>query len=106
MANSHDGGDTFPDSRTVRVTSTSFDLPPSNIRLSNSPSFNATNFDRLIQQCYALGEYQSVTTTNGSVYTAWGDMRNLITEPINALNPISGQTHPQPDVFFQKVKAQ
>jgi hypothetical protein len=106
MANSHDGGTTFPSNRTVRVTSTSFDLPPTNIPLSNSPSFNATNYDREIAVCYALGEYQSVTTANGSVYAAWGDMRNLITEPVNSLNPISGQTHPQEDVFFQKVKAQ
>ena len=106
MANSHDGGNTFPSNRTVRVTSTSFDLPPTNIPLSNKPTFNATNYDRLIAVCYALGEYQSVTTANGSVYAAWGDMRNLITEPVNSLNPISGQTHPQEDVFFQKVKAQ
>ena len=106
MANSHDGGASFPAERTVRVTSTSFDLPPSNIPLSNSPSFNATNYDRLIVACYALGEYQSVTTANGATYTAWGDARNLVTEPVNALDPISGQTHPQEDVFFQKVKAQ
>jgi hypothetical protein len=106
MANSHDGGNTFPSNRTARVTSTSFDLPPTNIPLSNKPTFNATNYDRLIAVCYALGEYQSVTTANGSVYAAWGDMRNLITEPVNSLNPISGQTHPQEDVFFQKVKAQ
>ena len=33
-------------------------------------------------------------------------MRNLITEPVNALDPISGQTHSKPDVFFQKLKAQ
>jgi hypothetical protein len=33
-------------------------------------------------------------------------MRNTLTEPTNALDPISGQTHPQEDVFFQKVKAQ
>jgi hypothetical protein len=106
MANSHDGGSSFPADRTVRVSSTSFDLPPSNIPLTNAPSFRATNFDRLLAVCYALGEYQSVTTANGSVYAAWGDMRNLITEPINALDPISGQTHTEPDVFFQKVKAQ
>ena len=106
MANSHDGGSSFPADRTVRVSSTSFDLPPSNIPLTNFPSFNATNFDRQIAVCYALGEYQSVTTANGSVYAAWGDTRNLITEPINALDPISGQTHTEPDVFFQKVKAQ
>jgi hypothetical protein len=106
MANSHDGGATFPAGRTVRVSATSFDLPPSNIPLTNSPTFTATNFDRQIAVCYALGEYQSVTTANGTVYAAWGDMRNLITEPVNSLDPISGQTHPQPDVFFQVVKAQ
>ena len=106
MANSHDGGATFPTNRTVRVTSTSFNLPPTNIPLSGAPNFSATNYDRQIAVCYALGEYQSVTTANGSVYTAWGDMRNQITEPVNALDPISGQTHPQEDVFFQKVKAQ
>ena len=106
MANSHDGGTSFPTSRTVRVTSTSFNLPPSNIPLSNAPGFTATNFDREIAVCYALGEYQSLTTANGSVYAGWGDMRNLITEPVNALDPISGQTHSEPDVFVQTVKAQ
>jgi hypothetical protein len=38
------------------------------------------------------------------VYVLWGDSRNSLTEPINALDPISGQTHPQEDVFFQAVK--
>ena len=42
MANSHDGGNSFPPERTVRVTSTSFDLPPTNVPLTNSPSFSAT----------------------------------------------------------------
>jgi hypothetical protein len=106
MANSHDGGASFPANRTVRVSSTTFDLPPSNVPLSGSPSFSATNFDRQIAVCYALGEYQSVTSANGSVYVGWGDISNLITEPVNTLDPISGQTHPQPDVFVQKVKAQ
>ena len=106
MANSHDGGASFPGNRTVRVTSTSMNLPPTNIPLSDAPTFTATNYDRNIQVCYALGEYQSVTTANGSVYVGWGDTRNLVTEPTNPLDPISGQTHPQEDVFFQKVKAQ
>jgi hypothetical protein len=106
MANSHDGGDSFPADRTLHVTSTPFDLPPTNIPLSNGPVFGATNYDRQIAVCYALGEYQSVTSANGSVYAGWGDMRNTITEPTNALDPISGQTHPQEDVFYQKVKAQ
>jgi hypothetical protein len=106
MANSHDGGNSFPAARTVRVTSTSFDLPPTNAPLSDSLHFEATNYDRQIAVCYALGEYQSVTTANGTVYAAWGDVRNLIMQPVNPLDPISGQSHPQEDVFFQQVKAQ
>jgi hypothetical protein len=106
MASSHDRGGTFPADRTVRVTSTSFNLPPTNIPLSNAPAFSATNYDRQIAVCYGLGEYQSVTTANGSVYVSWGDMRNLISEPVNALDPISGQSHSKADVFFQRVKAQ
>jgi len=106
MANSHDGGTSFPNDRTVGVTSRSMNLPPTNIPLSNAPAFAATNYDRQIAVCYALGEYQSVTTANGTVYAGWGDTRNQVTEPMNVLDPISGQTHPQEDVFFQEVKAQ
>jgi hypothetical protein len=106
LANSHDGGLSFPIERTLRVTSTSMNLPPTNVPLTNAPNFTATNYDRQVAVCYALGEYQSVTTANGSVYVGWGDTRNQITQPVNALDPISGQTHPQEDVFFQKVKGQ
>lgn len=106
MANSHDGGLSFPASRNVRVTSTSMNLPPTNIPLTNAPTFTATSYDRQYPVCYALGEYQSVTTANGTVYAGWGDTRNPITQPTNILDPISGQTHPEEDVFFQKVKAQ
>jgi hypothetical protein len=107
MANSHDGGNTFPLDRTLRVSSESFHLPPTNIPIPTASNrFAATNYDRQIAVCYALGEYQSVTTANGSVYAAWGDTRNQITEPVNALDPISGVTHSEEDVFFQEVKAQ
>jgi hypothetical protein len=103
MANSLDSGSSFPTNRTVRVTSTSFNLPPTNIPIPTASNpFGATNYDRQIAVCYALGEYQSVTTANGSVFVGWGDMRNLITEPVNALDPISGQTHSQEDVFLQR----
>jgi hypothetical protein len=53
MANSHDRGDSFPVDRTVRVTQTSFNLPPTNIRLTDAPNFTATNFDRQIAVCTA-----------------------------------------------------
>jgi hypothetical protein len=106
MANSHDRGATFPINRVVRVSSQSFNLPPTNNRLTGSPTFSATNYDRQIAVCYGLGEYNGLTTANGTVYAAWGDARNLITQPLNSLDPISGQVHPQQDVFFQIVKAQ
>jgi hypothetical protein len=43
MANSHDRGNSFPAGRTIHVTQTSFNLPPTNIPLSNAPTFAATN---------------------------------------------------------------
>jgi hypothetical protein len=105
IANSHDGGVSFPDSRAARVTSTNFVLPPTVIRLTAAPT-PTTNYDRLIQPGYSLGEYLSVRSANGSVYALWGDARNSVTEPVNPLDPLSGVTHSQQDVFFQKVKAQ
>ena len=45
-------------------------------------------------------------SANGTAHVLWGDTRNNVTEPVNALDPLSGQTHPQTDVFFQVVKAQ
>jgi hypothetical protein len=108
MANSRDGGNTFPSNRIVHVSSTASVLAPTNIPLAPTPTALTTNYDRTIQPCYNLGEYvgvDSLGSPNGTVFAAWGDGRNSFTEPINALDPLSGQTHPQQDVFFQSVKA-
>jgi len=105
LANSHDRGSSFPTDRAVRMTSTNFVLPPTVIRLTAAPT-PTTNYDRLIVAGYSLGEYLSVKSANGTVYALWGDCRNNVTEPVNSLDPISGQTHSQQDVFFQAVKAQ
>jgi hypothetical protein len=105
LANSHDGGNSFPPNRTLRVTSTNFVLPPTVVRLGTDPT-PTTNYDRVIVPGYSLGEYLGVTAANGTVYTSWGDCRNQVTEPINALDPLSGLTHSQQDVFFQAIKAQ
>ncbi len=108
MTNSRDGGNTFPANQAVHVTSMPSVLSPTNIPLSPPPTANTTNYDRTVRPCYDLGEYvgaDSIGSANGTVYAAWGDGRNLFTEAINALNPISGQTHSQQDVFFQAVKA-
>ena len=107
MANSHDRGDTFVADRTVRVSSMPFALLPTNIPIPTASNpFATTNYDRNIAQCYAIGEYQSNASTNGNVYVLWGDTRNTVTQPVNRLDPISGQKHPQEDVFFQIVRAQ
>lgn len=107
MANSHDRGNSFPANRTLRVSSTPFALPPTNIPIPTATNpFATTNYDRNIAQCYALGEYQSAKAVNGKVYVSWGDTRNTVMQPVNPFDPISGITHPQEDVFFQIVKAQ
>jgi hypothetical protein len=101
---SHDGGRAFPTEDSIRVTSAPFTLPPNNIPVPTAVNpFATTNYDRQIAQCYALGEYQSITSAGDHSLVAWGDMRNKITEPVNALDPISGETHTQEDVFFQQL---
>ena len=107
MSTSDDGGQSFRADRTVEISSTPFALPPTNIPIPNASNpFAVTNYDRTIQPCYAIGEYQSVKATNGSIFVLWGDTRNTLTEPVNKLDPISGQTHPQEDVFFQLLREQ
>jgi hypothetical protein len=108
MANSHDRGVTFPVSRVIRVSSQSTALAPTNIPLSppSGGTFSTTNYDRTIRPCYNLGEYLGVDSANGTVHALWGDSRNSVTHPVNGSDPLSGQTHPQQDVFYQAVKAQ
>jgi hypothetical protein len=103
MANSHDGGVSFPANRAIRLTSTNFAIPPSVVRLTATTT---TNYDREVIPGYALGEYMSIRSFNGAVHALWGDARNLVTHPVNALDPLSGVTHSQTDVVYQKIKAQ
>jgi hypothetical protein len=102
LANSFDGA-SFPANRLLRLTGSPMMLPPTNVILTANTS---TNYDRTIQPCYALGEYLSIRSANGTVHAAWGDTHNTVTEPVNVLDPLSGQTHPQEDVFYRRVNAQ
>ena len=104
MSNSDNGGLSFSAEDTVRVTTVRSTLPPTNIPVPTATNpFATTNYDRQIATCYALGEYQSVTSASEQTYAAWGDMRNSIKEPVNPLDPISGLKHSQEDVFFQRL---
>jgi hypothetical protein len=104
MVTSYDSGVTFAPGATRRLTSTHFGLPPTNIPIpSKANPFDTTNYDRITAQCYALGEYLAVRTVDEQTYAAWGDDRRPIHEPENKFDPLSDQTHPQEDVFFQSV---
>jgi hypothetical protein len=93
--------------KATRITSQSFALVPSNIPIPTmTDPFLTTNFDNTIVPCYDLGEYVGLFNNKGNVYAVWGDNRNQVTEPTDPLDPISGQTHAQPDDFFQRVKTQ
>jgi hypothetical protein len=97
--------DSFRVDKTVEVSSTPFALPPTNIPIPNATNpFAVTNYDRTIQPCYALGEYQSVKSVHDKTYVLWGDTRHTIKEPTNSLDPISGVTHPKEDVFFEVLE--
>ena len=80
-----------------------FDLIPSNNPLPTAAApFRTTNYDRLIQPCYNIGEYMSVApTSKSSTQSSWGDNRKLWKSPPGS--PLFGtpfETHSQPDVFF------
>jgi hypothetical protein len=88
-------------SKTAPLSSTAFDLTPSNIKRTPTTT---TNFDRTVTTCYSIGEYQTLARSGGddaddSAIAAWGDNRN--TWPPNP--PLAGSpapnAHAQPDVF-------
>jgi hypothetical protein len=86
------------------LSSATFELTPSNIARSRTTT---TNFDRLIQTCYDIGEYQALARSRGdsddNMIAAWGDNRQTWVGP--AGSPAPGP-HPQPDVFTVRVQGQ
>lgn len=86
------------------LSTTAFDLTPSNIvRTATS----TTNYDRAVQTCYDIGEYQTLVRSRGgeddNLFAAWGDNRKTWTSP--AGSPAAG-VHSQPDVFTATLQAQ
>ena len=105
LASSSDQGHSFPAANAQRVSTTRFGLAPTNIPIPTRENrYDTTNYDRLIRECYSLGEYLSVTSQNNTLYALWGDSRNFIRQPVSPLDPISGRRHPQEDVFFQALE--
>lgn len=92
----------------ANLSTTAFDLTPSNIpRPTPTNPFETTNYDRAIAHCYDIGEYMSLASNlrgdgggqSGTV-AAWGDNRNSWTGPPGSAAPY---THAQPDVFFGRL---
>jgi hypothetical protein len=74
-----------------------FDLPPTNITVSQNVGNPTYNYDSATAPCYALGEYLGATQTSAGAVAAWGGDRQLWKEPTGA---IIGGVHRQEDAFF------
>ena len=85
------------------LSSTAFDLTPSNIKRTATAN---TNYDRTVTTCYDIGEYQALTRSrrhdddDNGVFAAWGDNRQTWLSPLGS--PAAG-LHAQPDVFSATV---
>jgi len=84
--------------KTAGLSSTAFDLTPSNVVRTKTAT---TNYDRAIATCYDIGEYQTLAASRGddddeATVAAWGDNRRSWLSPPGS--PAAGK-HAQPDVF-------
>ena len=62
-----------------------------------------TIYDNTLFSCANLDEYISAKVANGISYVMWTDSRHMVTKPISQFEPLSGQTHPQRDIFFEAI---
>jgi hypothetical protein len=90
-----------------RLSSTAFDLTPSNNPFPQSGNpFLTFNYDLNIAPCRDLGEYQSIGVSrkpgddSGPIVAAWGDNRRTWTSPSDSTAP---GTHAQADVFSSRL---
>ena len=111
IASVHVDGNHLRLESTSGLSTQAFDFTPNNIPL-NATGSRTTNYDRVIQPCYDIGEYMSVAVSaaqqdSGQPIAAWGDNRNSWTGPANTTPPSAAPfTHPQPDVFSTRVGKQ
>lgn len=97
----------LPVGHTTQVNSRSFTLPPANIPAPTPRlPFATLNYDFFSAPCMGLGTRFGMTMSRGRVYAVWADSRNLMTEPTHPLDPLSGRTHPQVDIFFREARSE
>lgn len=90
-----------------RLSSTDFDLIPSNNPFPEPGNpFLTLNYDLTFGPCRDLGEYQSIGVSrqpgddSGPIVAAWGDNRRTWTSPSDSTAP---GTHAQADVFSSRL---
>ncbi|MCR6700650.1 MAG: glycoside hydrolase [Dokdonella sp.] len=99
LAQSRDRGHSFPDARKRRLNAKPIALAPTNVPLPTAANpYQTTNYDRLMTPCASLGEYTGISVGLGMVHAAWGDSSATIQQPVDPLDPISGQTHAKENV--------
>jgi hypothetical protein len=90
------------------LSSTAFNLPPSNNPLPQpGDPYVTVNYDLVESACHVFGEYQSIGVSqngdvSGPIVAAWTDLRRSWTSPSDSVAP---GTHSQPDVFSARVDA-
>jgi hypothetical protein len=82
---------------TDRLSTSTFDLTPSNNTLSNGVH---TNFDRTVVSCYNIGEYMAIASHGDRTVAAWGDNRHTWIGPAGSSAP---GPHAKADVFFEPL---
>ena len=111
VASVHVDGNHLRLDSTSGLSTQAFDFTPNNIPLNASGS-RTTNYDRVIQPCYDIGEYMSVAVSatqqdSGQPIAASGDNRNSWTGPANTTPPSAAPfKHAQADVLSTRVDNQ
>ncbi len=101
LAQSRDRGQSFPDARKRRLNARPIALAPTSVPLPTAANpYQTTNYDRLVAQCSSLGEYTGLSVGLGVVHAVWGDSSATMRQPVDPLDPLSGQTHAKENVHF------
>jgi hypothetical protein len=83
-----------------RLSTSTFDLTPSNNTIIVNGATIHTNFDRTIVSCYDIGEYMSIAAGGEHAVAAWGDNRHTWIGPAGSAAP---GPHAKADVFFRSL---
>lgn len=101
LARSTDRGDSFAARNIRQLSSVPSTLAPSNIPLADARNaYRTTHYNRMKGACVSLGDYAGIAVDNHTVHSVWGDSGETLVQPLNPLDPISGQPHARENVYY------